>query len=77
MASQLGVAVVQLEKSRLRLIFPEEVGPSPTQIQQLVQKSSVDLEFDVDERLSVETFIRATDEQERLTKAKEIIQEMV
>jgi len=77
MASQLGLAGVQLEKSRLRLIFPEEGGPSPKQIQQLVQKSSVELEFDVGERLTVETFIRATDEQERLTKAVEIIQEMV
>ena len=77
MAGQLGLAGVQLEKSRLRLIFPEEVGVSPADIQQLVQKSSVELEFDVGERLTVETFIRATDEQERLTKAKDIIQEMV
>ena len=35
------------------------------------------VEFDVGERLTLETFIRATDEQERLTKAKDIIQEMV
>jgi transcription-repair coupling factor (superfamily II helicase) len=77
MASQLGLEGVQLEKSRLRLIFPEQKGISPTDIQQLVHKSSVELEFDVGERLTVETFIRATDEQERLAKAKEIIQEML
>ena len=77
MASQLGLAGVQLEKSRLRLIFPDELSPSPTDIQRLVHKSSVDLEFDVGERLTVETFIRASDEQERLAVAKDIIQELV
>ena len=50
---------------------------SPADIQQLVQKSSVELEFDVGERLTEETFIRSTYVQEPLTKAKDIIQQMV
>ena len=43
----------------------------------MVEKSSVDLEFDVAKGLSIETFLRADDEQERLEKAKTVLQELV
>ena len=77
MARQLGLAAVQLEKSRFRMIFPEEVQPAPADIQRLVEKSSAQLEFKVADALVVEAFIRATDEQERLEKARNIMREVV
>ncbi len=77
LARQLRLAGVQLERSRFRLVFPEEVQITPSNIQRLVEKSSSELEFDVAERLTIETFLRAGDEQERLEKAKRVMQELV
>jgi len=77
MARQLGLTSVQLEKSRFRMVFPEELVLAPVDIQRLVQKSSVELEFNVTDRLTIETFIHATDEQERLEKARDIVEEIL
>ena len=77
LARQLRLSAVQLERSRLRLVFPEEVQITPADIQRLVEKSSSELEFDVSGRLAIETFLRASDEQERLEKAKLVMQELV
>ncbi|HCL26949.1 MAG TPA: transcription-repair coupling factor [Candidatus Latescibacteria bacterium] len=77
MARQLGLASVQLEKSRFSLHFPESVQVSPADIQRLVEKSSSQLEFNVGERLSIETFLRASDEQERLEKARDLVEELL
>ena len=77
LARQLRLSAVQLERSRFRLVFPEEVQITPADIQRLVEKSSSELEFDVAERLTIETFLRARDEQERLEKAKLVMQELV
>ena len=77
MARQLGLAGAQLEKSRFRIFFPEEKEISPADISRLVEKSTAELEFSVGERLTVETFIPATDEQERLEKARNIVRELL
>ena len=77
LARQLRLSGVYLERSRFRLVFPEEVQITPADIQRLVEKSSSELEFDVAERLVIETFLRAGDEQERLEKAKLVMQELV
>ena len=77
MARQLGLASVQLEKSRFSLHFPESLQVSPADIQRLVEKSSSQLEFNVGAHLSIETFLRATDEQERLEKARDLVEELL
>jgi transcription-repair coupling factor (superfamily II helicase) len=77
MARQLGLESVQLEKSRFSLHFPPSVQVSPADIQRLVEKSSSQLEFNVGERLSIETFLRASDEQERLEKARDLVEELL
>jgi transcription-repair coupling factor (superfamily II helicase) len=77
MAKQLGLESVQLEKSRFSLHFPESVQVAPADIQRLVEKSSTQLEFNVGERLSIETFLRASDEQERLQKARDLVEELL
>ena len=77
MARQLGLAVVQLEKSRFRMIFPNELELAPADIQRLVERSSTPLEFKVADSVVVEAFIRAKDEQERLEKAKGILEEII
>ena len=76
-ARQLGLASVQLEKSRFSLHFPESLQVSPADIQRLVEKSSSQLEFNVGAHLSIETFLRATDEQERLEKARDLVEELL
>ena len=77
MARQLGLASVQLEKSRCSLHFHDSVQVAPADIQRLVEKSSSQLEFNVGERLSIETFLRAADEQERLEKARDLVEELL
>lgn len=77
MARQLGLASVQLEKSRFSMHFPDDVQVAPADIQRLVEKSSSQLEFNVGERLSIETFLRASDEQERLEKARDLMEELL
>jgi transcription-repair coupling factor (superfamily II helicase) len=77
MARQLGLASVHLEKSRFSLHFPESVTVSPSDVQRLVEKSSSQLEFNVGERLTIETFLRASDEQERLEKARDLVEELL
>jgi transcription-repair coupling factor (superfamily II helicase) len=77
MARQLGLTSVRLEKSRFSLQFPESVQVSPADIQRLVEKSSSQLEFNVGACLSIETFLRASDEQERLEKARDLVEELL
>ena len=77
MARQLGVAAVQLEKTRFRLVFPEERKISAADIQRMVEKSSLQLEFSLDERLAIEVQVKGKDEQERLEKARDILQEII
>ena len=77
MARQGGLAAVQLEKSRFRMIFPQDLQVTPADIQRLVERSSTELEFNITDRLVIETFIRASDEQERLEKARNIVEEIL
>ena len=77
MARQLRLATVQLEKSRFRLTFSDPLQVSPGDLQRLVEKSSSQMEFSVGERLTIETFLRATDEQERLEKARDLVEELL
>ena len=73
----LGLAAVQLEKSRFRLIFSDPQQVAPADLQRLVHKSSSQLEFKVDEGLTIETFLRASDEQERLAKARDLVEQLL
>ena len=77
MARQGGLDAVQLEKSRFRMIFPQDLQVTPADIQRLVERSSTELEFNITDRLVIETFIRASDEQERLEKARNIVEEIL
>ena len=77
MARQLGLAAVQLEKSRFRLTFPGDRQVAPADLQRLVEKSSSELEFNLGEGLTIETFLRATDEQERLGKARDLVEQLL
>ena len=77
MARQLGVALVQLERARLRLVWPPEFQPARTDIQRLVEKSPTQLEFNLGEQFTIEAQVGGTDEQERLERAKNILQEIL
>ena len=77
MARQLGLAAVQLENSRLRLLFPEEKDPSRAVIQNMVGKSSVQLQFAMGESFIIEVNMGGRDEQERLEKARDLMQEIL
>lgn len=77
MARQLGLAAIELEKSRFRLVFPEGREISATDIQQMVEKISLQLEFSLDERLAIEVQVKGGDEQERLEKARDTLQEII
>ena len=77
MARQLGVAAIHLEKTRFRMAFPEEQQMTPGDIQRLVEKTSTQLQFNVGDRLEIETTVRATDEIERLEKARDLLEELL
>ena len=77
MARQLGLAAVQLQKSRFRLTFSDPRQMAPADLRRLVEKSSSKLEFSVGERLTIETFLRAPDEQERLEKARDLVERLL
>ena len=77
MARQLGLAAVHLEKSRLSLVFPEERQISPVDVQRLVEKSSCQLEFALDQRLSIGVNLHGRDEQERLERSRDVLQEIL
>jgi transcription-repair coupling factor (superfamily II helicase) len=77
MARQLGVVLVQLERSRLRLVWPPEFQPARTDIQRLVEKSPAQLEFNLGEQFAIEAQVPGSDEQERLERAKNILQEVL
>ncbi|MBM3279209.1 MAG: transcription-repair coupling factor [Candidatus Handelsmanbacteria bacterium] len=77
MARQLGVGLVQLERARLRLVWPPEFQPARTDIQRLVEKSPAQLEFNLGEQFAIEAQVAGGDEQERLEGAKNILQEIL
>ena len=77
MARQLGLAAVHLEKSRLSLVFPEGRQVAPTDVQRLVEKSSVQLEFALGHRLSIGVNLHGRDEQERLEQSRDVMQEIL
>jgi transcription-repair coupling factor (superfamily II helicase) len=77
MARQLGLEGVQLEKNRLRLIFPEERQIGPADIQRMVEKCSAPLQFALEERLQIEIQVPGRDELERLEKTRDIVEEIV
>ena len=77
MARQLGLGAVHLERSSFKLYFPERHEPVPEVIEQLVSKSTSKLEFKMGERLCIEIDVDGKDEQERLKKARNAIQELL
>ncbi|MBT4503396.1 MAG: transcription-repair coupling factor [Gemmatimonadetes bacterium] len=77
MSRQLGLDAVHLEKSRFRLVFPEDRQLSPADVQRMVEKCSSQLEFDIGERLSIEIRVQGRDEIERLEKARDTLEEIL
>ena len=77
MARQLGLESVHLEKSRFRLVFPEDRQLSPADVQRMVEKTTAQLEFDLGERLSIEIRVQGRDELERLEKARDSLEEVL
>jgi transcription-repair coupling factor (superfamily II helicase) len=77
MSRQLGVAEVHLEKSRFRLVFPEDRQLGPADIQRMVEKSSTRLEFSLGRQLSIDVRLQGRDEVERLEKARDLLEEVV
>ena len=77
MARQLALEKVQLERDMLRLVFPEERQPSRGDIQNMVEKSSVRLEFVLDARFAIEVRVGGRDDQERLERSRDIIEELL
>ncbi|MBT5055051.1 MAG: transcription-repair coupling factor [Gemmatimonadetes bacterium] len=77
MARQLGVAAIHLEKTRFRMAFPDDMQMTPGDIQRFVEKTSTQLNFNVGDRLEIETSVRATDEIERLEKARDLLEELL
>jgi transcription-repair coupling factor (superfamily II helicase) len=77
MARQLGLAAVQLESSRLLLLFPEARDPSRAAVQHIVEKSSVQLQFTLGESFVIEVDLGGRDEQERLERARDLMQEIL
>ena len=77
MARQIGLEKVQLEKSRFVMAFPQERQITPGDIQQIVEKCSVPLDFDLGERLHISLQVGGRDEIERLEKAREAMGEML
>ena len=74
MARQLGLESVSLERSRLQLRFPEDRQVSPADIQLMVEKSPVQLEFNLDQRLTIGIAVPGRDEQERLERSRDALQ---
>ncbi len=77
MARQLGLDAVHLERSRLRLVFPEDRELQGPDVQRMVEKSSNQLEFTLDERLAIEVRLKGRDEQERLERARDVFREIL
>ena len=77
MARQLGLAAVHLEGARFRLLFPEERELDRAEIQRMVEQSPIHLEFSLQDRLGIEAEIKGRDEQERLEKARDLMQELL
>jgi len=66
-----------LEKTRLRMAFPDHLEMTPGDIQRLVEKTPAQLQFNVGERLEIETSVRGTDEIERLEKARDLLEQLL
>ncbi len=77
MARQIGLEKVQLEKNRFVMAFPQERQITPGDIQQIVEKCSFPLEFDLGERLHISLQVEGRDEIERLEKAHEALGEIL
>ena len=77
MARQLGLAAVQLERSRLSLFFPEGRDLSRAEIQDVVEKSSLQLQFSLGESFLIEADLGGSYEQERLERARDLMKEIL
>jgi transcription-repair coupling factor (superfamily II helicase) len=77
MARQMGLESIQLEKKRFVMAFPLEREVTPNDIQQLVEKCSSPLDFDLGERLQVILQVQGRDEIERLEHARDALEEMI
>ena len=75
--SALCSALLHLEKSRFRLIFPEKRQFSPVDIQRMVEKSPHRLEFRIGPRLTVDIHLPGRDEVERLEAARNSLEKLV
>ena len=77
MARQMGLESIQLEKNRFSMTFPQEREVTPSDIQQMVEKCSSPLDFDLGEKLQIMLQIQGRDEIERLERARDALEEMI
>ena len=77
MARQLGLAAVHLERSRLRLTLPEGRELSRAEIQDIVEKSSLQLQFTLGESFLIEVDLGGSYEQDRLERARDLMKEIL
>ena len=77
MARQMGLESIQLDKNRFIMTFPQEREVTPRDIQQMVEKCSSPLDFDLGERLQITLQVQGRDEMERLESARDALEEMI
>ena len=77
MARQLGLESIQLEKNRFVMAFPQEREVTPSNIQQLMEKCSSTLDFDLGEKLQIMLQVQGRDEIERLESVRDALEEMI
>ena len=53
MARQMGLESIQLDKNRFVMTFPQGREVAPSDIQQMVEKCSSPLDFDLGEKLQI------------------------
>ncbi len=75
-ARQLGITEVFLEKDRFRLTFAQESQLGPTDIQRMVEKCSLQLEFNLGKQVSVDVRLHGHDQLERLQRARDTLREV-
>jgi len=76
-ARQLGLDSLQLDKGRLSFSFCKERRLESKDIQSFVEKSPIELEFELTEKLCVRTQFLGNDELDRIGKTRDLLEAIV
>jgi transcription-repair coupling factor (superfamily II helicase) len=77
MARQLGLDSLQLDKGRLSFSFCTARKIESQDIQRFVEKSPIDLEFELTEKLCVQTSVNGSDELDCIEKTRNLLEEIL